>query len=362
MKILFVFNHPAPYKVRLFNELAKEIDLDVIFERESASDRPDDFYNIKDYQFNCIFLKKGAYGAEESNTNELREYLKEHHHEYDLIIMNGYSHKTERKAISYVRKHKIPFVLYINGGVIRKENFLKRFYKKKLILSASKYMSPCMEASEYLLHYGVNPNNIYHYPYSTLYNKDIPSHELTEEERLKIRKEYNLPNNKLFITASQFIDRKNLIEVIDCFKGLDASLLIVGEGPEKESYLEFIKENSIHNVLIHKFMKRDELFNLMKACDGFITLSKEDIYGHTINEALGMGLPVVSSNQVISARHLLKNGENGYIVHLGQKEEIQSAINKVDSSMFQRAIETAKHNTFEESAKRHIEIFKELIK
>ena len=109
-------------------------------------------------------------------------------------------------------------------------------------------------------------------------------------------------------------------------------------------------------------MKRDELFSLMRACDGFITLSKEDIYGHTINEALGMGLPVVSSNQVISARHLLKNGENGYIVHLGHKEEIQFAINKVDSSMFLRAIETAKHNTFEESAKRHIEIFKELIK
>ena len=362
MKILFVFNHPAPYKVRLFNELAKEIELDVIFERESAADRPDDFYNIKDYQFNCIFLKKGAYGAEESNTNELRQYIKEHHKEYDLIIMNGYSHKTERKAISYLRKHKIPFVLYINGGVIRKENFLKRLYKKKLILSANKYMSPCMEASEYLVHYGVDPKNIYHYPYSTLYNADIPSKPLTSEEKLKVRKQYSLPENKLFITASQFIDRKNLIEVIDCFNGLNASLLIVGEGPEKDSYLKLIKDNNITNVTIQKFMKRDELFSLMRACDGFITLSKEDIYGHTINEALGMGLPVVSSDQVISARHLLKNGDNGYIVHLGQKEEIQSAINKVNSDMSSKALETARSNTFEESEKKHIEIFKELIK
>ena len=31
MKILIVFNHPAPYKVRGFNELAKYVDLDVIF-------------------------------------------------------------------------------------------------------------------------------------------------------------------------------------------------------------------------------------------------------------------------------------------------------------------------------------------
>ena len=59
MKILIVFNHPAPYKIRLFNELAKYFDLEVIFERNKATNRPDAFYNIKDLNFKCTIFKKG---------------------------------------------------------------------------------------------------------------------------------------------------------------------------------------------------------------------------------------------------------------------------------------------------------------
>ena len=67
MKVLIVFNHPAPYKVKLFNEIDKYMDLDVIFERTEASDRPKDFYgddyfvylkNMND--FNTTFFRKVA--------------------------------------------------------------------------------------------------------------------------------------------------------------------------------------------------------------------------------------------------------------------------------------------------------------
>ena len=44
MRVLIIFNHPAPYKVNAFNELAKYVDLTVIFERTKAKDRPDSFY------------------------------------------------------------------------------------------------------------------------------------------------------------------------------------------------------------------------------------------------------------------------------------------------------------------------------
>ena len=50
-KVLIVFNHPAPYKVRLFNELSKHFDLHVIFERGSNSDRNKGFYFEEKYNF-----------------------------------------------------------------------------------------------------------------------------------------------------------------------------------------------------------------------------------------------------------------------------------------------------------------------
>ena len=37
MRVLIIFNHPAPYKVSVFNELAKYVDLTVLFERNILS-------------------------------------------------------------------------------------------------------------------------------------------------------------------------------------------------------------------------------------------------------------------------------------------------------------------------------------
>ena len=39
IKVLFVTNLPSPYRVEFFNELGKHVELTVIYERHSASDR-----------------------------------------------------------------------------------------------------------------------------------------------------------------------------------------------------------------------------------------------------------------------------------------------------------------------------------
>lgn len=362
MKVLFVFNHPAPYKVRLFNELAKSIELDVIFERKKAKDRPLSFYEGNVFHFHEIFLKHGAFGNENSNTGELKKFLAKHHSEYDLIIMNGYSTFTEMRAIRYLNKHQIPFVLYINGGVVRKECSLKAKLKRSLISSAHKYISPCEEADEYLLHYGARKEDIYHYPYSTFYDEDVLAKPLSVEEKKAIQQKYHLPSSPLFVSAGQFIDRKNNGLLLSIFKNRSENLLLIGSGPKKEEYLSFIKENHLKNVYIMPFQVHDELFSILQGCDYFVTLSKEDIYGHTTNEAMANGLPVISSDAVISSRHLIQNGQNGFLVHLDNEEEISAALDNINPSMSEGALETARQNTIGKTAEAHIAIFKEINK
>ena len=362
MKVLIVFNHPAPYKIRLFNELAKHFDLEVVFEREKASNRPDAYYDAKDFNFKYSFLKRGAIGEENSLTGELKKIIKTRHQEFDLIVMNGYSTFSEMKAIHYMKKHNIPFVLYINGGLIKKEGSLKRKIKTYFISSASHYFSPCEQADQYLIHYGASPEKISHYIYSTVYESDILKSPISKEEKQNLRKQYNLPDGDLFISASQFIKRKNNTQLIDCFKGLDANLLLVGEGKQREEYEQIIKDNNQNNVIIFPFKKRSDLFELMKCCDGFITLSQEDIYGHTTNEAFSMGLPVLSSNKVVGSKHLIKDGENGFLVDLSQNNEIIEKINLLKTIPSQRAIDTAKENTIELMVDSMVKIIKELKK
>ena len=352
MKTLFIFNHPAPYKVHVFNELAKLTDIRVIFERKSAKDRPDSFYADNEYNFPVIFLKNKGFGNENTSTNELRTYIKKHHQKYDLIVMNGYSTIAEMKAIRYMIRHDIPYVLQINGGIVKKDNVIKKQLKTYFISNAFKWFSPCTEADKYLIHYGANKDMIYHYPYGNYFKKEIISKPLTEEQKSKIREKYNLPSGPLFINASQFIERKNNMELISLFKDRKETLLLIGSGKEKDKYVEYIKQHNIKNIIIMDFLKKKDLFEVLKCGDCFITLSAEDIFGHTTLEAMANGLPVISSDRVVSSKDIIANGENGYLVDIKNEHQIISAIESAKELSSQKAIEAAKRNTIECSAKR----------
>ena len=351
MKIFFSFNHPAPYKVRTFNELNKELDIFVIFERTKAKNRPQSFYNCNQYNFPHAFLKRGSFGDEQSNTGELKKYLKQHHNEYDVIVMNGYSTLTEMRAIRYLIKHKIPYVLQINGGVTRKESSIKKKIKTYFISHAYKYISPGDEADKYLLTYGAKKEDIFHYPYSTLQVQDVLSKPISQEEKAAIRKEFNMFDSPLFVAASQFIERKNNVYLINLFKNLDANLILAGDGKEKELYERIIRENDIKNVKLQDFLKKDQLYRFLQASDYFITLSKEDIYGHSTLEALANGIPVISSDRVVSSRQIIKDGYNGYLVGIQNEKQIIDAINNIKKIVNTNCIESAKTYTIENSAK-----------
>ena len=355
MRVLIVFNHPAPYKVHIFNELSKYVDLTVLFERNKAKDRPDSFYIANKYDFNSITLTDGYVGNEGSLSSGVKDYIRAHYQEYDQIVMNGYSHFAELLAIKYMSRHNIPFSLLINGGVIKENEFvLKRKFKASYISKAAFYMSPSQMSDEYLKFYGANKKEIYRYPYSNLSLKDM---NLDKVDKDALRDEFNLPKDKyIYINACQFIERKNNMQLISLFKNREEVLVLVGEGPLKSKYEGFIAENEMKNVIILPFMKREELFRLYRACDYFITLSKTDIFGHTTLEGLANGLPVISSDHVISSLEYVKNGINGYIVHLDNEEEILNAIDDVKKLSSNNAFESAKSNTFEACGKRLYEI------
>ena len=359
MRVLIIFNHPAPYKVNAFNELAKYVDLTVLFERTKAKDRPDSFYAKNEYNFKHFFLKDGYVGKEGTISKNVKRYIEAQHHEYDVIIMNGYSHGAEIKAIKYMDKHHIKFGLLINGGVIKKESCLKRKYKTSLISKASFYLSPSKASNEYLMYYGAKEEKIYNYPYCNMFKEEFGSS--SSEERLKERKRYNLPKEeKFFINASQFIERKNNILLMSLFKGRKEHLVLVGDGPLKKKYERYIKSNNLENVHLIPYLSKKDLFALYKACDAHISLSKQDIFGHTILEALACSLPVISSNKVVSALEYIKDGVNGYVVDLENIDVLQKAIDEVTAISKEKVLESVKNNTFENSAKAIYQVLKDL--
>ena len=55
-KILYMTNLPVPYKIDFFNELGKNMDLTVVFERRTASDREDSWLSSSFFNFKAMFI------------------------------------------------------------------------------------------------------------------------------------------------------------------------------------------------------------------------------------------------------------------------------------------------------------------
>lgn len=358
-KVLIVFNHPAPYKVNLFNELNKYVPIDVVFERRSAKNRHKKFYMDNKFNFKYLFIDKGNFNNENSFNFQIKNIIK--NNKYDLIIMNGYSTISELLAIRYMNKHHMPWTLFINGGLIKNDNILKRKIKTNIISSANNYISPCLEADEYLNFYGAK-NKIYHYPNSTIYEKDVLNKALDEKEKIQLKIKLGLSLKKTFVAPCQFIKRKNNVFLLKIFKDLPQyNLLLIGDGKQLKKYQRIIKNNKMDNVKIISYLSKDELDTYYMASDALINLSKEDIYCHTVNEAMAKGLPVIASKNIVAALHLIKNGINGYLVNKDDKKDIVNALENVNNNMAYNCLISAKENTIEKSALKISEIIKDLL-
>ena len=358
-KILIVFNHPAPYKVRLFNELSKTFDLHVIFERKSASDRNKQFYFEEKYDFKTHKIHGIKVGTEGLLSRGVKRHLRKY--EYDLVIMNGYSHFPELNAISFLRKWRIPYVLYINGGTIKKESALKAKIKRHYIRQANAYFSPDEESNKYLEYYGANKDVIYNYPYSTIYENEILKEKPNKAE---LREKLGIKFEKVFVSSGQLIKRKNYLSLVQEWQKFPGNhgLFIIGDGKQRKEIETLIKEKNIKNVVLTGFLPRGKMFEYFKASDAFLFPSKEDIYGHVINEAMSQGIPVISTTKVNSANKLIKDGVNGYLLESLEGEKFADAIEKVlKLDAFESCINTANENTIEKMAEAHIKMIDEVI-
>jgi glycosyltransferase involved in cell wall biosynthesis len=352
----FLFSHPAPYKVNLFNGLAKHLHLTVFFERELSGYAKEQYLAKENWKFNYRMLKGIPIGKENHVSFEVKKHLSET--TYDYIVINGYSSWTEIDTILYLQRNKIPYYLYVNGGVIRKDIPWKFALKKKLISGAKGYFSPTPIVDDYLVHYGAKRETIMHYPYSTIFQEEVLNIPLSIEEKKVLRKTVGLPKDgHIFISVGQFIPRKNFSELIRLWKHMpkDDQLIIVGNGPLKKKYQTLIRKFKLSNIILKPFQPKNLLLSMLRASDGFILLSKEDIYGHVINEALSQGIPVLSTDQVISSKVLIKQGVNGYRISFHSMSTFPKKVHQLRLLQNPEAsLMVAKENTIEQMVKSHL--------
>lgn len=147
--------------------------------------------------------------------------------------------------------------------------------------------------------------------------------------------------DRIILMASRLTREKNILMAIEAMRGLTRTngnargqartqnplLLIVGGGPELENL-----RRTTHDLRLTDNIKfeswTDDLASYYKAADCLLITSNYEGYGRTAIEAMAAGLPVVMTD-VGLAGEVVRNGESGLVVPVGDTAALVSALERV---------------------------------
>lgn len=361
MKVLFLTFIPSPYRVSFFEQLAKQCELTVLFERGQSKYRKG---NWKDFQFNGyqgIILKGITAYLQDRFCPGCFKYITDQ--SYDVVVLSNPLSPTGIFAASVMRLLRIPYIVECDGAFPTGVSNWKTRLKGYVMKHAKLCLSPGKKADEYFEEAGVLSANILRYPFTSVSEQETLNEPLEESKKAALRKEIGLDDGFTIISVGQFIHRKgfdNLLKV--AAKCRDANFVIIGDKPTQE-YLDIVTNNNLNNVRFIEFMPKSEVYKWLRASDLYLMSTRYDIWGLVVNEALASGLPVVSTDMCLASLEMIEDGRNGYLTAVDDIDKMAEYVNYIQSnpnkanSMSKEAIRVARRYTFATMADAHIHAF-----
>jgi glycosyltransferase involved in cell wall biosynthesis len=360
-KVLFLTNYPSPYRVQFFDELAKYMDVTVLFSerKEDKTHRSADWYIAGEGRFHSVQLNRTAMIRGRDLCLDVTGWLKK---EWDAIVLCGYASPTIMVAMAWLRAHKIPFYMEVDGGLVRPDSGLKYRFKKLLVSSASDWISSGRETTRYLTHYGAKEDRVHHYPFTSLWAKEILPQAPSAEEKLALREKLGMQEAKIALYVGRFDPKKGMEDLLRSVPNLDGDIGVYFVGGQPgEDHLAFCRETGIQNAHFVGFQKKEELADYYKAADVLVLPTWSDVWGLVVNEAMAFGLPVITTDRCVAGMELVENGVTGYIVPIRDEKALTESINTLLRQDYRvmgaAALEAIRPYTVENMAKAHVEIF-----
>ena len=277
-RVLFLTNYASPYRVHFYDELAKSMDVTVLFTDrvEDQKNRSADWFVPGGGAYRPVQLKRCvAHFLDENLCLDVTEWLKK---PYDAIVICGYSSPTAILAMRWLRRKKIPFYMEVDGGLIRQERKIKYLFKKSLVRKADQWLSSGRYTTEFLVHYGAEESRIHFYPFSSVFEKDILPAVPSADEKQVLKEELGVPEKRMVLAIGQFIRRKgfDILMHAACSLDKDVGIYIVGGEPTEE-YLQMRASLGLDNVHFVGFQKKEALSRYYRAADLFVLPTREDL-------------------------------------------------------------------------------------
>ncbi|PIU42088.1 MAG: mannosyltransferase [Candidatus Omnitrophica bacterium CG07_land_8_20_14_0_80_42_15] len=204
------------------------------------------------------------------------------------------------------------------------------------------------------------------------YGIQMDKFKLTAEVKARSEAIKGKFKSPIILFVGRLVKYKGVDYLIEAMRDINATLLIIGEGPEEKRLKELIGEIGIEEGRIFFIGKVEdkELLAYYYASHVFVlpSISNNEAFGIVQLEAQACGRPVVSTALPTGVPFVNLNGETGIVVPPKSSEKLAEAINRLleDGTLRLRLGEQAKKRvesqfTREIMAQKTLELYKELM-
>lgn len=327
-KLAIVITHPIQYYVPVFQELAKEKQLEIkVFYTWGEAAKKNKFdpdfgkeidWDIPllegyDYHFPKNIAdnpgshhKKGIINP--NLKNEIQEW------EANALLVFGYAYVSHLQILRFF-KGKIPIYFRGDSTLLDKGNpvkeFLKWVYLKWVYRNVDYAFYVGSANKKYFLKYGLKEYQLIFAPHSVDNERFATTRK---KESLLLRTSLGIKTEEILILfAGKMISKKNPQTLLNAFLNINLKnthLLFVGNGILKQKLIETTKsykrENNIHFL---DFVNQFEMPVVYQSCDLFCLPSRGpgETWGLAINEAMAASKAILVSDKVGCAVDLVKS-------------------------------------------------------
>lgn len=160
----------------------------------------------------------------------------------------------------------------------------------------------------------------------------IDEYKKDEEACRLIDEKYGLKGKKVVLFTGRLTPQKGVDYLIKAARQIKGEVLILGDGPERANLQKLIDDLKVTNCRILGYMKPTEQVGFKKfygRADVYVAPStwKEPL-GLVILEAMAAKTPVIAT-RAGGIMSLVKDGYNGYLVHVRNAAEIATRVNEL---------------------------------
>lgn len=164
----------------------------------------------------------------------------------------------------------------------------------------------------------------------------------------------------------RFSEEKGLHTLVESLEGVDAKLLMFGDGELKQELQDKAEELGVDDKIEWMgLVPPEEVASYMKALDSVSLPSRIEGFGSVILESMAAGSPVICSTGT-GGRDIIQDEENGMIIEPENSEQLSKKLRKLKDNpelhekISENGVETARENTWEDFTDSYLQLFKEL--